>query len=243
MQSTVLVELGNDIALECMIIECSSEASIDLCIVFHPWAWLGGCMADLNVHRLCSTAVSSQLFQKVVSYNVRGTGRSTGWKSWGYATDGHDAHLLIQEMLSTNQVSSVCLIGYSYGSLVAAECLQLLSRPDLSGRPSCVGLISVGFPLGGLSRLFLSSGECWAQLISLLASRDLVPFLLVLGDQDQFTSVQTAETLFKAAAGSIFSNKMQLQVIPSCDHFFNREQTGRKLKDICHKWLLSHLST
>lgn len=60
-------------------------------LVFHPWAWLGGCMFDPTVSALTHSAAKSGLFGQVLRYNVRGTGRSTGFKSLGVASDSADA--------------------------------------------------------------------------------------------------------------------------------------------------------
>lgn len=187
-------------------------------------------MDDPTVKHLCMTAAKSKLFKRVVCFNCRGTGHSNGWKSLGYSVDGQDAFTLLVRLLPGANDSSICLIGYSYGSLVATECLRLLLGSGQSRiRPR--GFMSLGFPLGGLSRLFLFSGSSWEMLMSLLSQSQL-SFLLVLGDSDQFTAIDTAKALVEKAAGLV-----RLRVIENCDHFIISHKARVELSDICLEWL------
>ncbi|KXZ43449.1 hypothetical protein GPECTOR_90g536 [Gonium pectorale] len=81
-------------------------------------------------------------------------------------------------------------VGYSYGSVVAARALPLLG-------PHVAALVTVGLPMGALSRVFLGSLSAWEALSS-DAARGL-PRLLACGDRDQFTDAGSLEAAISAA--------------------------------------------
>lgn len=100
--------------------------------------------------------------------------------------------------------------------------------------------VSVGFPLGMLSRLFLGSHSSWQALSDANIGsnqRPSVPCLLLMGTRDQFTSLSTVEQLVQQqwdlhdrlkdaakTAGKAVPHTLckafQLQVLKGCDHFF-----------------------
>jgi alpha/beta superfamily hydrolase len=79
--------------------------------------------------------------------------------------------------------------------------------------------VSIGFPLGLLSRMFLRSRSHWDAL---LASR--VPKFLVVGSDDQFTSLDQYNSLVqeyrKQHAADTGGALMDFRVLDGCDHFF-----------------------
>ena len=81
------------------------------------------------------------------------------------------------------------------------------------------GYVSVAFPLGRLSQMFLRSRTHWEAL---LASR--VPKFLVVGSSDQFTSLQAYNSLVyeyrRKCAAEARGAQMDVRVLEGCDHFF-----------------------
>ncbi|GBF93922.1 hypothetical protein Rsub_06171 [Raphidocelis subcapitata] len=101
----------------------------------------------------------------------------------------------------------LALLCYSYGSCVAADALARL--------PAAAAYVSVGFPLGVLSRWFLGSAASWDALA---AAR--VPKLLIMGTADNFTSqpqLRAAVARHDAAAGSA---PVEVRILRDADHFF-----------------------
>ena len=247
MQENELIRIGDSISLECNIMECEELVSspFDLCLIFHPWQWLGGCMDDHNCYSLSMTALRSGRFKRVVRFNARGVGRSLGWKSLGYLSDGQDAYNLILKLLGDSAESAdpthqkTCsLIAYSYGSLVASEALRLLIANQEITNIQARGFISVGFPLGVLSRFFLCSHNSWDSLItSLKQANPTFPFMLVMGDTDQFSSLESTEILVKKAAGS--SATIPFKIVEQCDHFFITSAAQKVLREICLEYIQS----
>jgi alpha/beta superfamily hydrolase len=98
------------------------------------------------------------------------------------------------------------------------------------------GYVSVGFPLGLLTRMFLRSRAHWDAL---LESR--IPKFLVVGSDDQFTSlsqynalVHQYRTQHAASAAGVL---MDVLVVEGCDHFF-----GGKWQDVADevvKWVVA----
>ena len=86
-----------------------------------------------------------------------------------------------------------------------------------------VGSISVGFPLGLLSRVFLDSRSHWDTLMACS-----IPKLLIVGGQDQFTSLSTYTSLVQEYRKHRQDNKqtgsLEVRVLEMCDHFFCGEQ-------------------
>ena len=83
-------------------------------------------------------------------------------------------------------------------------------------------MVSVGYPLGTLSRWFLGSHSSWRALIG-HGPRAGRPCLLILGDADQFTGLDTMQGLVDEAAGGAAAD-FKLEVISGCDHFFHGKQ-------------------
>jgi hypothetical protein len=131
--------------------------------------------------------------------------------------------------------------------------------------PQVSAVVSVGYPLGMLSRFFLGSRSAWQALIEdgVRAGR---PCLLFLGDQDQFTGVDTLQGLVdeekrgsnrggvaSKSAGAqcveITDNStvlaerekvLQLIVVPGCDHFFHGNLDDH-VAEVAMKWLGEHV--
>ncbi|GAX79649.1 hypothetical protein CEUSTIGMA_g7090.t1 [Chlamydomonas eustigma] len=282
-----------DLGLQYELIQPEGVCTNRAALVFHPWSWLGGSMWDPVVTSFTRAAVKSGLFSMVVRYNMRGTGKSAGFKSLSATTDAEDASKLCKHILtkmrerhshypeaspedgsfhkgspsgnggssSTNgsaveQEPQLVLLAYSYGSCVASHLLNLCPQVSV--------FVSVGYPLGMLSRFFLGSQSSWEALMEhgVRAGR---PCLLFLGDQDQFTGVDTLQGLVdhemrgNNAGGeanmsedvATSSNTLKTQaenekllkliIIPGCDHFFHgdldehvAEDTMKWLRENCH---------
>eukprot|EP00798_Chlamydomonas_sp_ICE-L_P021345 gene21345-28280_t len=99
---------------------------------------------------------------------MRGTGGSSGFKAWSASQDGSDAAALcralsagaggVQQQHGSGSMR-FALVAYSYGSCAAAEAL------DPSYNLNVVAYVSVGFPLGMLSKWFLRSHSSWIAMV------------------------------------------------------------------------------
>lgn len=91
-------------------------------------------------------------------------------------------------------------------------------------------MISVGFPLGFLSRIFLGSHSAWDEFIK---NGDVAgkPSLVIMGDSDQFTGVETAREMVSKArqqrADDRGSQRVRLEILEGCDHFFHGRRKDR----------------
>lgn len=244
-----LIDIGNGVTLECSIIQAggrrlhhpstgeTSDNMLEMAVIFHPWQWLGGCMDDYVVSLLAKLATESGRFKKAVRYNYRGVGLSSGWKNAGSRQDGQDAAALITRLLEGEPSPSLCMIAYSYGNLVASEALALLQA---AGGITTRGFISVAFPLGFLSRLFLGSLSSWDSLMKTMEKAS-IQILLLLGDNDQFTSIESISALAQAEDRiRDFPATIKFQVIHSSDHFFSSPHARKKLREFCLIYLQSN---
>ena len=114
-------------------------------------------------------------------------------------------------------------------------------------------MVSVGFPLGTLSRWFLGSHSSWEVFVrhGPVAGR---PCLVIMGDRDDFTGIETisglvseAEAEHRGAAAAANRSAdgtlpLRLEVVRGGDHFFH----GRGLQTVASlavSWLKETMHT
>ncbi|KAI8469828.1 MAG: Alpha/Beta hydrolase protein [Monoraphidium minutum] len=224
-----------------------ASASGTAAIVLHPWGRLGGCMHDPTVVAQYSACLRSGLFDRALRYNMRCAGRSRGKARSSSDPDVDDLVALCRHVLSEPLQAAasggggqaggapalaparrVVLIGYSYGSCVAARALARV--------PEAVAYVSIGFPLGVLSRLFLGAGDAWAALAGAAA-----PKLLLIGDADNFTSLAQLEAAAaRHAAAAPAAGPLDVEIIEGADHFFAELWDGVAAR--AQEWLAPRLS-
>ena len=244
-------------------------------VILHPWARLGGCCHDPTVVEIFEAAVrdAAQPFDVVLRYNMRAAGRSRAKACASRDPDADDLAFICRWLTDPDPAAAapppalatsaapalpavpprrVALAGYSYGSTVAARALARLEAAPLrgggGGRGAVAAYASVGFPLGLLSRWFLSAAGAWAALASAAA-----PKLVVMGTADQFTGIgqlRAAVAEHDAAAASAAAAQasggaaaavgpMDVEILEGADHFYqNRwDEVARLVVD----WLARRL--
>jgi len=265
----------NGTSLQCEQFTVSSAPSGTAALVFHPWGWLGGCMYDPVVTALTQHAVKSGLFRTVIRYNMRGVMGSRGFRAMSSSTDAADAAELLRYAIKTaceeahdapaastghSQISRqpdsgstvpfeapatrrAVLLAYSYGSCVASRVLELCPH-------SVAAYVSVGFPLGMLSRFALGSHGAWDVMLKHGVQAG-VPCLVVMGTRDQFTSLCTVQAMVDDAQSKAEEapqqqqqqqrGEVELHVLEGADHFLMR-RSAQAASNVL-QWVVSHLPT
>jgi len=126
-----LVQLPTGVSLEVELTESpllADHGQGKLAVCLHPWSWLGGQMDDLcvtkdNFSQLLNSVLSRVLLSlqdslqakgyRVLRYNSRGVGRSTGWASFTGFSEAKDLEALIKWVIDKFAVvhSLVIVVG------------------------------------------------------------------------------------------------------------------------------------
>ena len=159
-------------------------------LLLHPHPALGGNMHFPPVEALFHEMVASPAFDLVVRYNMRGAGGSGGRLSlWG----GQDmADLREVSALLHGYVARLYLVGYSWGSCVAAGAL---------GEAGVAGYVGVSFPAGWLPSVFLGARR---HLRACLSSP--LPKFFLHGTRDNFTSPRRMRGLTQRCSAATGEN-------------------------------------
>jgi uncharacterized protein len=116
----------------------------------------------------------------------------------------------------------ILLVGYSYGSLIAASASAEI--------PECVGVVSIAPPYSVQHWLLMFHHN---YHLTQSALRPSLPRLFVIGSEDNFTSeasfVETVEQRFPLESTTA-------AVVKGADHFFARRE--RDLMDVVAQWLI-----
>eukprot|EP00541_Cyclophora_tenuis_P009989 CAMPEP_0116566692 /NCGR_PEP_ID=MMETSP0397-20121206/14594_1 /TAXON_ID=216820 /ORGANISM="Cyclophora tenuis, Strain ECT3854" /LENGTH=204 /DNA_ID=CAMNT_0004093603 /DNA_START=8 /DNA_END=619 /DNA_ORIENTATION=+ len=122
-----------------------------------------------------------------------------------------------------NPPNYLLLVGYSYGSLIAASAS--------AGIPQCVGCISIAPPWSVKHWLLMFNSN---YHIRQAQSRESLPRLMVLGSRDNFTS----EKNFLQMVDRFPSDYTTGAMLKGADHFFFRRE--RDLMDVIGEWLIGN---
>ncbi|TFK75129.1 alpha/beta-hydrolase [Pluteus cervinus] len=200
-------------------------------ICLHPWSWLGGQMNDPVILSLVEPLQIKGYH--ILRYNSRGVGRSTGWSSLTGLSEGDD----LQAVMSWTQskcpnLSSLVLLGYSHGSLIA--CL-----PGLLPPPVKTSHILLSYPLGPRSWLTCFRSQTYQKKLQELVQNPESNILVVFGDQDEFTSASQYQDwgrLLESLVADEGNKRLQIVEVPQATHFWR----GRDMDALVEKvsgWL------
>lgn len=168
-------------------------------IATHPWGPIGGSMHDrhpVTVCRLMARAGCSTARFNFRSGINRGVSSIEDVKSVAeWFTEPRDGKEPV--------ASQVLLVGYSYGSVIAAAAAAEI--------PRSIGWVTVGTPLSYSWALYLLNGR---RLLEMAADSAGKPKLLMLGTQDMFCSVST----LKSFAATLPEPK-KVEIKDGADHF------------------------
>lgn len=181
-------------------------------IITHPWGVLGG-----NKHNPVVVA-AARYFHAIQVTTVRFDFEGS---QIGFGTlQVQQLDKMISAVLRHTSATQILLIGYSYGSLIAAS---IISRPEV------IGMVAVAPPFGVAHWLFCFQSE---SLLRNGKERPDLPRLFVIGDADTFTDIATFQkNIDKRYAGAASV------VMKGADHFFQRRE--KELMDIVGKWIVA----
>jgi len=165
---------------------------------------------------------------RVLRYNSRGVGKSSGWASLTGFSEAKDLGALLKWAIDkVEDVHSLVIAGYSHGSLIAS-----LQPVIPSVRTSHILL---SYPLGPRSWLTLFHTNTYtAKLKELIGNADS-NVLIMYGDRDEFTSIAKyrawREELVSKGGGD--AGHLKVVEVPGASHFWER----RELKPVVVEWL------
>ncbi|KAL3942916.1 MAG: hypothetical protein SGBAC_002988 [Bacillariaceae sp.] len=181
-------------------------------IVTHPWGPLGGNMQNSVVLNVV------QFFQRLKVTTMRfdfcGMQIGRGYSQIDQVKEAANV-LLKGKFLSSDEQTHpkhILLVGYSYGSIICASATASI--------PECIGVIWIAPPLGVRRWLYLFAGN---KHLAQAHKREDMPQLMIMGSNDNFTSVEDFERVVKAMP----KDSTTSVVLEGSDHFF-----GRTAKDL-----------
>jgi len=155
-------------------------------------------------------------------------GGSSGWPSFTGLTEGKDLEELVQWGIgAVLGVKSVVLVGYSHGALIASL------HPTLPA-PIKTSHLLLSYPLGPRSFLTLFRGGTYTDRLNKLINDPRSNVLVIYGDQDQFTGVETYEGW--AAELRKNSGEFRAELVQGATHFWT-SRSGQRLKEIVKDWV------
>ncbi|PCH42053.1 alpha/beta-hydrolase [Wolfiporia cocos MD-104 SS10] len=238
-----MIELSSGTRLECDVSLAQSAGHTrgershhKLAICLHPWSWLGGRMGD-PVLRILMKPLHARGYH-VLRYNSRGVGQSSGWTSLTGSREAQDLKDLVQWAINSfPALSSIVILGYSYGSLIASL------HPTPSNRDLRISHILLSYPLGPRHWLTAFHSGSYASALRALVRDPQANVLILYGNQDEFTSddaygawaaqLSTDCTGDAGAAGG----KLQVVRVEDATHFWRGEDVERRLVDTVEVWL------
>lgn len=167
--------------------------------VFHPHPKLGGNFSNTVVIEMARELVG--MGAKVLCVNTRGVGGSTGSSSWKGDAEVGDVITSCRFLQNRDDVRSVYLVGYSYGSALVLSAASKV--PNLSG----FALVSP--PWGFFGSKLLGHH---------FATRDTtagIPKIVVAGSMDSFANVNTLVREYQ----KLPEPKSQV-LVPKATHFW-----------------------
>jgi uncharacterized protein len=199
-----------------------ADRGSDVAVIFtHPWGVLGG-----NMHNPVVVA-AARFFQQTVHWSTLRFDFAPGLRHQiGFGTaQVQQLERLAQAVLEQTTATKILLVGYSYGSIIAASVTSPRTIPGL------IGLVAIAPPFGVAHWLF-----CFQSDHHLRQGREHapdLPRLFVMGDADNFTDVATLHaTTDKHYPGA----SSRVVVLQGVDHFFRRRE--KDLMIVIGAWLL-----
>lgn len=164
-------------------------ASKGAALITHPHPLYGGSMHNNVVEALLSAA--NEAGWAALRFNFRGVGGSCGSHDNGRGEQ--DDVIAAVSWLQERDEADIILLGYSFGSLVAANAADRISNLK--------GGIWVAPPL------ILGDLPPWPQ--------DAGPLLMIAGTNDEFTNIKELQAYVKGMGA-----RVSIKIINGGDHFF-----------------------
>jgi alpha/beta superfamily hydrolase len=196
--------------LEAILKEPTGEIR-GVALVCHPHPLGGGTMHNKVVYRAAAGLVEAGLV--TLRFNFRGVGSSSGEHDDGNG-EKEDVKDALNYLTENHPNQEITFAGFSFGSRVGTEVAL-----DDERIPR---LISIGTPVDKYDFSFLK--ECRK------------PILFVHGDQDEFGSMESLNSLVAQVAEN---TETKLVVFENCGHFFDKHL--EELKNTIRDWTLEKM--
>lgn len=178
--------------IEAQISEGDGQKQLGI-IVCHPHPQYGGTMAH-SVVRAIYKFFANQGYP-TLRFNFRGIGKSEGKFAEGVGEKEDTLAACDFLMQSGKNVQKILLAGYSFGATIVGSIADRL--------PQIVGYIAISYPFTLIPQFVKEA-------------RSMKPKLFVIGDQDDFTSLED----FNKGVFSIPEPK-SIKIMAHMDHFWN----------------------
>uniref|UniRef100_A0A0W0FKF2 Xaa-Pro dipeptidyl-peptidase-like domain-containing protein n=1 Tax=Moniliophthora roreri TaxID=221103 RepID=A0A0W0FKF2_MONRR len=199
-----------------------------LAICLHPWSFLGGRTNDPVLESLVRPLQSKNYH--IIRYNSRGVGQSSGWPSFTGLKESEDLQAVINWALTnpaTPNVSTVVIIGYSHGSIIAG------SIPTLPP-PVKTSHILISYPVSVRGWLTLFRSSTYAQKLRELLNDSKAELFVIYGDEDEFTSKASYMGWAEELRSVDGAGKLEVKCIEGAGHFWGNR---RELRETVEGWV------
>lgn len=181
--------------LEALLEEPKGELRAYAAVICHPHPQFQGTMLNKVVHTL--SRAMNDLGVPVVRFNFRGVGASDGEYGAGIGETG-DALAVVEWVLERYPGSQLCLLGFSFGGMVACRAAMSVATANL---------VTVAPAVSRLSGILEGrQPEC--------------PWLIIHGDADEVVSCDDVIDWFNTLMPG-----PELCVLPDASHFFHGRLT------------------
>lgn len=219
-----------------------ADMNSDLAVIItHPWGPLGGNMHNnvvlsaamffqaLGVTTLRMDFATSQVSrgykevdQVVEAANFVLSGQHNNGNGTGSHSENVDGRHSSGKMNQRRNPTSILLVGYSYGSLIAGSAS--------AGIPACIGSVSIAPPVDFKNWLLLFNA---GHHVRQAQKRKTLPRLFVIGTEDNFSSQKS----FRHFVDGFPDDSTSAALIKHSDHFFNGSE--KDLMNVVGQWLLT----
>ncbi|KAI8062144.1 Alpha/Beta hydrolase protein [Gongronella butleri] len=205
--ATTLLET-DDGSVETRVSYRHTNAPVRAIIISHPYGPLGGNMQNNVVVALHKAF--AQLGYVAVSFNFRGSGRSSGRTSYTGIAEQRNYQAVVDHVLKQYpNLSHLFLCGYSYGSMIASS-VRVESVPTSH--------ILISYPLSVRWALATTKNGYFKEKVAeLLAGPERT--LILHGTSDQFTGASAYDSWLASVGDNV-----DRRIVDGADHFwFDRE--------------------
>ena len=219
-----------------------ADMNSDLAVIItHPWGPLGGNMHNnvvisaamffqaLGVTTLRMDFATSQISrgykevgQVIEAANFVLSGQHINDNGPGSHSENDDGGRSSEETNQRRNPTSILLVGYSYGSLIAGSAS--------AGIPACIGSVSIAPPVDFKNWLLLFNA---GHHVRQAQKRKTLPRLFVIGTEDNFSSQES----FRNFVDGFPDDSTSAALIKHSDHFFNGSE--KDLMNVVGQWLLT----
>jgi len=182
-------------------------------VVAHPWGPLGGSMWDITVRQVVGTFASAGC--TTARFNFR-SGFGRGYQSIEDVV--LVSRYLLDEVPESLRPKKILVVGYSYGSIAAGAAVSEL--------PECIGFALIAPPIDVAGPLYFWNHRALLQRIQVPIRNPSIPKFFLLGDRDQFCTVQSFNDFVEEVA-----EPKSAQLLPGVDHFMIFRSVSHQLTE------------